>query len=526
MNKKNRILILLFFLSANFHMNAQKTKNSLEKIETLNFYGDNGYVHQSQKTGVKLIEELGQKNGWQVISTDDNSIFNDKELNSFDVIIFNNNCGNKGQILSKDNQTALQNFIRNGGGFVGIHCAGAIWNEGGEFQNWYEKLIGTKLVDHPKVQPAKLIVENKLHPITKHLDEEWIVKDEWHRFSYNPRKNVNVLLAVDENSYEGTQKMGGDHPFTWYQYYDGGRSFFTSLGHTKKLYSNSNFQQLLENGIKWASNKTNNNSILPIKEGLLLDLDADYNILLEDGNRISSWSNRVENKIKNFVKRDEGRKIKGSGRPSLKLNVSKLNGHNSVVFRRQELVNHNEDAFDHLTTGNGYTWFSVMSVYTQVKGKPGVNSFFGNLRNTNLDKKGQFEGFWAGVNLENQLWMSSRNALQRGTWNENSPQIIASSPLEKEKYYVIIGRMDAGKNKVAMELFINDTLPLATKNFPVNTKANASKMVIGQERDATNHPGVESFDGEIARFLIFERPLSDEELKMIASYLKLKYNIN
>jgi type 1 glutamine amidotransferase len=528
MIRLKHLLVFVLFLTASLSLISQNktTSISTKKIKILNFYGDNGFVHSSREAGLKLIEDLGIKNKWEVVSTADTSIFNAKDLRSFDVIVFNNNCGNKGRILSKENQLALQKYIRNGGGFVGIHCAGAIWKEEGEFQKWYEGLIGTKLLDHPKVQSARLIIEDSSDSITKHLGKEWVVKDEWHRFSSNPRNHVKVLLSVDETSYKGTQKMGGDHPFTWYHHYDGGRSFFTSLGHTKEIYSDTKFQKLIEGGIKWAADNSIKGTVLPIKNGLLLDLNADHNILIEDRDKMNSWSNNVENNIQDFVKQDEGRKIKGSGRPSLKLNIPKLNGHNSVVFRRQELVNHNEDAFDHLITGSGYTWVSVMSVYDQVKGKPGVNSFFGNLRNTNVDKKGQFEGLWGGLNKNRQPWISSRNGLQKGTWNANSPQIILEEPLKKNTYYLVMGRMGAGKDTVTMELFINSAKPLSTKNFYVNAKANSSKMVIGQERDATNHPGAESFDGEIARFLIFERPLSDDELKTLSDHLKNKYNIH
>src|SRR5690606_16136140 len=112
------------------------------------------------------------------------------------------------------------------------HCAGAVWKEDGQFQQWYERLIGARMLDHPAVQQAKLIVEDTSNPITKHLPYEWNLTDEWHRFDHNPRESVNVLVSLDEDSYEGEQKMGGDHPFIWYQYFDGGRSFFTSLGHS------------------------------------------------------------------------------------------------------------------------------------------------------------------------------------------------------------------------------------------------------------------------------------------------------
>ena len=503
-----------------------QTALSQDKIKILNFYGNNGFIHKSQEVGVTLIDSLSAKNNWEVISTADPSVFTLKNVLDYDVVIFNNNCGNKGQIFSVDQQQAFQQYIRNGGGFVGIHCAGAIWKEKGAFQEWYEKLIGTKLLDHPKVQQAKLIVEDNSHLSTSHLSKEWVLTDEWHRFSSNPREQVNVLLSLDEDSYEGEKKMHGDHPFTWYQYYDGGRSFFTSLGHTVEIYKDKKYQKLLEGAIIWAAGNTTTEKNPLIGKGLFLDLNADEGVHLEDGNKVTAWENQITNNpVKFFEKQDKGRKILGSGRPRLKLGEPKLNGHNSIVFHRQELVNHNEDAFDHLIKGSGYTWFAVMAAYEQVKGKPGVNSFFGNLRNTNLDKKGQFEGFWAGLSHENQPWESSRNSSQKGLWNENSPHVFSEKPLEKSRYHLLVGRMGSGVDKVKIELFVNSNAPVAQEMFPVNPNANPSKMVIGQERDATNHPGAESFDGEIARFLIYERPLSDKELHTVIEYLTTRYNL-
>lgn len=496
------------------------------KIKVLNFQADHGFEHASKKVGLQMIEDLGLANQWEVVTSVDTAYVTTKNLELFDVIVFNNNCGNSGPIFSKAQHEALQNYIRNGGGFVGIHCAGAIWKEDAGFQDWYEKLIGTRLEKHPKVQKAKLLVENHAHISTTHLPEEWTLTDEWHTFSYNPRNNVNVLLSLDENSYEGTPKMGGDHPFTWYQYYDGGRSFFTSLGHTVAIYSDENYQKLVEGGILWASGKIDAELKLPISKGLMVDLNPDEGITLEKGNKVSAWKNSVQdNAVKSFDKQDKGRKEPGSGMPRLILNVPDLNGHNSVVFHRQELINNDEDAFDHLTQGSGYTWFSVISVYNQVPGKPGVNSFFGNLRNTNLDKQGSYEGFWAGLNKDNQVWMGARNGIGKGLWSTENPHVINAKPLQTATYYLVMGRMEAGTAHAKLELFVNSTAPLAEGVFPVNIKANPSKMAIGQERDATNHPGHESFDGEIARFLIYNRPLLDHELDLVSKYLIKTYNL-
>lgn len=358
-------------------------------LRVLNFQADNGFQHASKSAALQMVERIGADNGWGVVSTREASSLTELDLASFAVIVFNNNCGNRGPVMNTAEQAAVQRYIREGGGFVAIHCAGAIWKEGGAFQPWYEGLIGARMVDHPKVQEARLVVEDQTHPATRHLPAEWIVTDEWHRFGSNPRGNVDVLISVDEDSYQGTQKMGGDHPFVWCQEYDGGRSFFTSLGHTEEIYGNPDFVNLVEGAILWASRGVQEAeqvksivSMIPVQRGLYLDLDANFGVELEDGNRVGAWHNQVfGNAAEVFVKRDEGREVVGSGRPTFKSHVPEIGGSSALIFEEQELLNMDEDAFDNMVTGSGYTWFSVMCAYEQHVGKTDVNSFFGNLRN-------------------------------------------------------------------------------------------------------------------------------------------------
>ena len=120
-------------------------------------------------------------------------------------------------------------------------------------------------------------------------------------------------------------------------------------------------------------------------KGLILDLDADKGVEVEDGDRVIKWTNQVTTfAARDFVKQDAGRKEPGSGRPTLKKSVAAIGGHDTLVFKRQELVNHDEDAFDHLLTGNGYTWLAVISVYEQIVQLKDVHSFFGNLKNSGM----------------------------------------------------------------------------------------------------------------------------------------------
>jgi len=83
--------------------------------------------------------------------------------------------------------------------------------------------------------------------------------------------------------------------------------------------------------------------------------------------------------------------------------------------------------------------------------------------------------------------------------------------------------MSAGNETAKLSLYIGSAKAVATAEFPVNPEANPSRMAIGQERDAIEHPGHESFDGEIARFLIWERPLTEKELENAMHTLRKKY---
>jgi hypothetical protein len=259
----------------------------------------------------------------------------------------------------------------------------------------------------------------------------------------------------------------------------------------------------------------------PPLESLVLDLDASKGVHLEDGNRVTAWTNQSRDpEARDFVKRDMGRQKPGSGRPTLRKKGTELNGKPSIIFRQQELVCFDEDTFDGLTTGKGHTWIAVMAVYDQRVGLKDVNSFFGNLRNG-----GKYEGLWVCLDDDNTLWCGGRNGITFGRFDKNNPK-LSGQKLLKNRFHLLAGRMGSGTGTVKTELYVGDSAkPYAEGTFLVNPKANPSLLTIGQERDAIQHPGKESFDGEIARLLIWERPLTDSELKTTFRVLKTTYNL-
>ncbi len=253
------------------------------------------------------------------------------------------------------------------------------------------------------------------------------------------------------------------------------------------------------------------------QDRLLLDLDAGAGVEVEDGGRVRRWLNQAPGAAaREFLPQPAGRAEPGSGRPTLRGAVPELGGKSSLIFRQQELVCADEDTFDHLTTGPGHTWAAVIMMDEQRVGLQDVNSFFGNLRNSD-----KYEGVWGCVKDDNTVWWGARNGVTFGRFDANNPQVTGPK-LERGSWHVIVGRMGAGTGTVKLELFVDAPQPVASADFPVSEKANPSRMAVGQERDATQHPGVESFDGEIARLLIWERALGDPELAGVMKSLAPK----
>ena len=118
---------------------------------------------------------------------------------------------------------------------------------------WYGELLGAYFASHPAIQQATIEVADHVHVSTAHLPERWVRTDEWYNYQVNPRGDVHVLATLDESTYSRTGADGFDHPISWYQYFDGGRSWYTGLGHTEGTYAEPLFRQHLLGGILFAA---------------------------------------------------------------------------------------------------------------------------------------------------------------------------------------------------------------------------------------------------------------------------------
>jgi type 1 glutamine amidotransferase len=220
---------------------------SLERV--LVFTRTLGFRHDSIGAGVQAIVTLGTANGFTVEQTEDPSSFSDAALGGFDVVVWLNTTAD---VLDANQQAAFERFIRAGGGWVGVHAASDTeygWA-------WYGQLLGggAYFLNHPAIQTVELNVEDAAHVSTAHLPASFDMQDEWYNFRANPRPSVSVLLRLNEASYQpGDGAMGQDHPIAWYHEFDGGRAWYTALGHRMELYQDTRFTQHLLGGIRWAA---------------------------------------------------------------------------------------------------------------------------------------------------------------------------------------------------------------------------------------------------------------------------------
>ena len=231
--------LLMLFISCN-------EKKDATNARVLVFSKTAGYRHASIAKGKLAIQELGKKYGFLVDTTENADVFTDNDLKKYAAVVF---LCTTGDVLNYRQEVALQRFIQAGGGFAGIHAAADTEYDWG----WYGDLNGAWFASHPEIQPASLKVVDNTHASTEALPANWKRTDEW--YNYKKLSNeLKVLLTIDETSYTGGT-MGSNHPIAWYHEFDGGRAFYTGLGHTEESYSDSLFLKHILGGIQYAIGK-------------------------------------------------------------------------------------------------------------------------------------------------------------------------------------------------------------------------------------------------------------------------------
>ena len=201
-----------------------------------------GFRHASIPTAITTVRALGAADGFAVTATEDPTAFRPAELAGYRAVVF---LSTTGDVLDPAGRSALEAYVRGGGGFVGVHSASDT-EYGWPF---YAELVGARFAGHPAVQPVT--VRFRPGPLTAGLPATWRVTDEPYNFRGRPQ-GAQVLATLDESTYSGGT-MGADHPIAWTAEVGRGRSFYTGLGHPDAIYADPVFRTLLAAGIRYAA---------------------------------------------------------------------------------------------------------------------------------------------------------------------------------------------------------------------------------------------------------------------------------
>lgn len=226
-------------------------------LRVLLFYKPNFHAsHVQARQAVRdLATELGTEYSQpvEIQETEDPAAFTTDNLATKDAVVF---AQTGGVLFNVDQRAALEEYIRGGGGYMGLHYAG--WSVGQsehDVNPFYARLVGAVSEGHPEnpaVRPGRVVVKDAAHPLTQGLPADFTRSDEWYDWVVNPAPNVRTLLEADETSY-GMGHNGTSHPITWCQEIDSGRSWYTGMGHEGTAYAEAPIRTQMKNGLAYSA---------------------------------------------------------------------------------------------------------------------------------------------------------------------------------------------------------------------------------------------------------------------------------
>ena len=257
--------VLLLFLALANSLVSQDTKKEFDRSpqnigSVLVFSGTGWYRHPEVAAISGWLARRSPELQMQVdVSENPNDLL--KILPKYKVLVFNNNT-ELTAILDARHQAAVRDWYRKGGGIVALHAALVRQTE----WKWFNNLAGCDFDSDSEYLEARIIVDPKAkdHPAVRGHGMSFQYKADWtnHDRTVTGLKGFQVLLRVDESSYDpvrdffktrGGKAMGKDHPVAWLHTNDGGRFFYTELGHDVRSLETPFGRQHITEGIRWAA---------------------------------------------------------------------------------------------------------------------------------------------------------------------------------------------------------------------------------------------------------------------------------
>jgi uncharacterized protein len=239
-----RLILLLIALCIAAPAIAQPSRGAI-----LIYSGTTGFRHDSIPDAIRAVTAIAKRRGLAVVASEDPAVFSQDSLRRFRAIVLLSCTTDpkkpESEWLVGERRDALQAFVKRGGGIVAIHAAA----DSHYFWPWYGRLIGAHFTRHPPGTPTGIVsVVDRSHPAVSGLAKSIRRTDEWYYFDdYDPTSSL--LVTLDPASI-GEQDVN-PNPMSWVREVDGGRVFYTAMGHTKLSYSDPWFLRHVGDGLDW-----------------------------------------------------------------------------------------------------------------------------------------------------------------------------------------------------------------------------------------------------------------------------------
>jgi type 1 glutamine amidotransferase len=260
----NKIMLLCFMMVFSAaHAYSQNSVN-WKKVKIL-VYTKNGkgYVHDNIPSAVASIQKLGKQYGFNVDTSADPSVMTQQNLKQYTMLIF---PSTNNDVFETDAQRlAFRRYMEAGGGFVGIHSVTGTERN----WKWFKTMVGGTFSWHAKFQKFTVRVIDPAHPSIQGLPKVWEKEDEFY-FAKQLYPGTKVILANDITTLNATDTLQRNlilknaghyselYPAAWTHDFDGGHTWFTTLGHHKKDYSDPVYLQHLLQGIRFVASQVKN----------------------------------------------------------------------------------------------------------------------------------------------------------------------------------------------------------------------------------------------------------------------------
>jgi len=205
------------------------------------YSGTTGYRHESIPAGIAAVTSIAKKRGLAVDASEDPNVFSADSLKRFRAIVLlsctTDPKNPASEWLTGSRRDALQQFLHRGGGILAIHAAA----DSHYHWPWYGKMIGGHFARHPQGTPTgtiRILATGE----TRSRTDEWYYFDDWDPTSH-------LLVTLDPQSI-GEADVN-PNPMTWTRKVEGGRVFYTAMGHTTENYSEPWFLDQLAGGLDW-----------------------------------------------------------------------------------------------------------------------------------------------------------------------------------------------------------------------------------------------------------------------------------